>query len=70
MRRIATLLLTALLLSACGQKGNLYLPDQQRNVVLTPGPTASAAPAAPADPTVPQSSPEDPQKKSDASKRN
>jgi predicted small lipoprotein YifL len=29
MRTICTLLILAFLLAACGQKGPLYLPDQQ-----------------------------------------
>jgi len=31
--RLASLLLGALLLVACGQKGPLYLPDQQKQTV-------------------------------------
>lgn len=55
MRRAAPLALLALLLAACGQKGNLYLPDQDKAaVVVTPAASAPAAqPAAspaPADP--------------------
>lgn len=41
------------MLAACGQRGALYLPDESRNVVVTPAqpaapqaPTASPAPAA------------------------
>lgn len=49
MRRTLALL-AAVLLSACGQKGNLYLPDQQPDAVdtLSTEPAASPAPATPA----------------------
>ena len=54
-----------LLLAACGQKGALYLPDEQRNVPVAPAgspavPAGNRAPdAAPAPPAeaVPQASP-------------
>jgi len=54
----------AVLLAACGQKGALYLPDKNRNAVVTPvaspvpmsSPVPTATPAAaPADPTKPDS---------------
>lgn len=39
----------AALLGACGQRGALYLPEQDRNVVVTPAQApAQAAPATPA----------------------
>ena len=35
------------MLAACGQRGALYLPEESRNVVVTPAqPAASEAPAA------------------------
>ena len=34
------------LLTACGQRGALYLPDESRNVVVSPAP--AVAPATPA----------------------
>ncbi len=48
--RVTLPLLVAALLCACGQKGNLYLPDQQPAVVgsTIAEPAASPAPAAPA----------------------
>ena len=55
-----------LLLAACGQKGALYLPDEQRNVAVTPAASSAAPPAgnrapdaapAPAAEAVPQASP-------------
>ncbi len=40
------------MLAACGQRGALYLPDESRNVVVTPAqPAASQAPAASPAPT-------------------
>ena len=45
-----------LLLAACGQKGALYLPDEQRNIAVTPSASSAAAPA-PAAEAVPQASP-------------
>jgi predicted small lipoprotein YifL len=48
MRRIALVLLTACLLGACGQKGNLYLPDGEDTVGT--GATPAAASPAPASP--------------------
>jgi predicted small lipoprotein YifL len=52
----------ALLLCACGQRGALYLPDEPRNVVVTPAQGATASPAPQASPAtgttaVPQASP-------------
>ena len=44
----ATLLATAALLAACGQKGALFLPDDEREVI-TSVPTAPATTPAPAD---------------------
>lgn len=43
-----SLLLACLLLAACGQKGNLYLPDESRPVLVPATPQASPA-TAPAD---------------------
>jgi predicted small lipoprotein YifL len=58
MYRPLLVLLTASLLCACGQKGNLYLPGSEREAVDTATPqaspatgaaaTAAPAPAAPA----------------------
>ncbi len=39
----AAALLAGLLLCACGQKGNLYLPDESRPVVVPATPQASPA---------------------------
>lgn len=51
MRRIAVVLLPLCLLCACGQKGNLYLPEDGREEVTAPAtPMASPATAAPAAP--------------------
>jgi predicted small lipoprotein YifL len=44
----AALLIAAALLTACGQKGDLYLPAAEREPVLTV-PAEAPAPAAPAD---------------------
>lgn len=39
------------MLAACGQRGALYLPDEGRNVVVTPAAVpATAEPAVPATP--------------------
>lgn len=43
--RTACLALTLLLLSACGQKGPLYLPEPASNVVVRPAPAAAPASA-------------------------
>jgi predicted small lipoprotein YifL len=49
MRPCAALLLPfAVLLAACGQKGELYIPSPEREVVATV-PTDASLPAAPAD---------------------
>jgi predicted small lipoprotein YifL len=52
MKRTAALL-ACLLLAACGQKGALYLPDENRSTVVPASPAASpaTAPAADADAT-------------------
>jgi predicted small lipoprotein YifL len=64
--RLALFAGTAVLLAACGQKGALYLPDEQRNVAVAPASSPAATPAgnsapdaAPAAPAgaVPQASP-------------
>jgi len=49
MRRAVTAALAAVLLSGCGQKGALYLPDKGATVITSP-PAAEPAPppAAPA----------------------
>jgi predicted small lipoprotein YifL len=46
------LLLAILSLAACGQAGDLYLPDKKPEAVATPAPVSAPAPApaAPADP--------------------
>ena len=46
--RIAIPLLAAALLCACGQKGALFRPDQQRETVSSTDAAASPAPTAPA----------------------
>ena len=38
----------ALLLAGCGQKGALYLPDKNTQVVTTPAAQSTPAPSAPA----------------------
>lgn len=49
--RIAMAFGTCALLAACGQRGALYLPEESRNVVVTPAqspiPAASPAPETP-----------------------
>jgi predicted small lipoprotein YifL len=52
MKRTAALL-ACLLLAACGQKGALYLPDENRSTVVPAAPAANpaTAPAADADAT-------------------
>ncbi len=56
MRRIAPVLLTTCLLCACGQKGNLYLPDSEREAVPASSPLPAASPA-PGSSAVPMASP-------------
>ena len=60
IKRAGALLIFTLLLTACGQRGALYLPDEERNVVVTPATPAAqdGATAAPATDTT------DPQKRS------
>ncbi len=41
--RAAGLAITLVLLSACGQKGPLYLPEPASNVVVRPAPAAAPA---------------------------
>ena len=48
--RIAVLI-AGVLLGACGQKGNLYLPDESRPVVVTATPQASPVTAPAGDTT-------------------
>ncbi len=43
MRVVSALLATCILLAACGQRGDLYFPEQEREAVTTPA--SSAAPA-------------------------
>jgi len=52
MRRVPWFLAgaVALLLAGCGQKGALYLPDKNAQVVTTAAPATSATPATPAPP--------------------
>jgi len=45
MRAVLAALLV--MLAACGQKGQLYLPDQAREVVTRPAQTPAPAPEAP-----------------------
>lgn len=51
-RLCIALVASGALLTACGQRGALYLPDENSNVVVTPAQsapvTSSPAPAAPA----------------------
>jgi predicted small lipoprotein YifL len=42
MRRLALALLTSCLLCACGQKGALYIPGEEREAVTTTEPAAAA----------------------------
>ena len=44
MIRVAALF-ACLLLAACGQKGNLYLPDEAKPVVVPATPESTPAPA-------------------------
>jgi len=58
MRRVPWILAgaVALLLAGCGQKGALYLPDKNAQVVTTaaaPPVPAESAPSAPATPAAP-----------------
>ncbi len=46
MSRSITALLGCLLLAACGQKGNLYLPDESKPVIVPVQPMASPVPPA------------------------
>jgi predicted small lipoprotein YifL len=47
--RIGLAFLAGALLGACGQRGALYLPEEDRNVVVTPAQTpVQAAPTEPA----------------------
>ncbi len=46
MRRIALALLLTSALCACGQKGALYLPGEEREAVTTPATETAAAPSA------------------------
>ena len=52
---VVALTLSALWLTACGQKGALYLPDRNAKVITRPAPEANPAPAA-----APQQSPINP----------
>lgn len=58
LTRAATIVAFALLLSGCGQKGPLYLPDRNGTVVTSPPANPPGAqPQAPADGTAPQTAP-------------
>jgi predicted small lipoprotein YifL len=50
-RLVISLLVAGTVLTACGQRGALYLPEESRNVVVTPAP--AVAPALPADAATP-----------------
>jgi predicted small lipoprotein YifL len=51
VRIIASTIGCCAMLAACGQRGALYLPDEGRNVVVTPAAVpATAEPAVPATP--------------------
>ena len=57
----ACLVLTVLMLAACGQKGPLYLPDSTQGEVITrpsqtPAESSSSAPNSPATPDAPPQS--------------
>lgn len=41
--RMVVGMLAAALLGACGQRGALYLPEESRNVVVTPAPPAASS---------------------------
>jgi len=43
MRKGLALLTAGVLLAGCGQRGALYLPEQDRNVVVTPAPASTPA---------------------------
>jgi predicted small lipoprotein YifL len=49
IKRTGTALLSALLLAACGQRGPLYLPEADRDVVVSPPAAPASAQASPAD---------------------
>ena len=42
--RLGLFACTAALLAACGQKGALFLPDEQRNAAVAPAGSSTAAP--------------------------
>jgi predicted small lipoprotein YifL len=70
MRRAAWILAgaVALLLAGCGQKGALYLPDQNAQVVTTPAAAPVPAQSAPAPSTPATAAPQKPtDKKNDDS---
>ena len=46
MRRFTLLLVAAITLAGCGQKGPLYLPDKGGEVVTRPGGSAAQQPSA------------------------
>jgi predicted small lipoprotein YifL len=47
VRTIVSILASGAVLAACGQRGALYLPEESRNVVVSPAqPAAAQAPAA------------------------
>jgi predicted small lipoprotein YifL len=49
MRNAFAILLAGALLAACGQRGALYLPDEQREQVGTTTPAATSSPTPEAD---------------------
>jgi predicted small lipoprotein YifL len=51
MSRATWILAGAVLLAGCGQKGALYLPDKNAQVVTTPAASPEPAQSAPAPPT-------------------
>jgi predicted small lipoprotein YifL len=58
-RTCLSLIAACALLTACGQRGALYLPDEGRNVVVTPAQSpASNAPAASPAAATPEATPE------------
>jgi predicted small lipoprotein YifL len=65
MRRLLFATALVFVISGCGQKGPLYLPDKNAKVVTTPAASppsapAQSAPSAPATPATPKKSPDDP----------
>jgi predicted small lipoprotein YifL len=69
MKRASWLLAggAALLLAGCGQKGALYLPDKNAQVVTTPAAQSTPASPTPAPPTPATVAPHKPTDKNDES---